>query len=154
MKKIFVLFAALVAFGFAANAQNAIGLRFGGGNGYGAELSFQKGLGANRLELDLGLAMLDDNYFNLTGVYQWVNNLSGDLNWYAGVGANVGYCNGTAKHGLGLALAGQIGIEYNIPSIPFQVSLDARPQYEFLLPQDCSRHGFGWGACLSVRYTF
>lgn len=149
MKKFFLALVAIVAFGFAANAQDAIGLRFGGGAGYGAELSFQKGLGSNRLELDLGLSSANDSYYNLSGIYQWVNNLSGDLNWYVGVGANVGYC---ANHGLGLAAAGQIGIEYNIPSIPFQVSLDARPQFEFLLPNDCWRHGFGWGACLSIRY--
>lgn len=149
MKKFFLALVAIVAFGFAANAQNAIGLRFGGGSGYGAEISFQKGLGSNRLEFDLGLSRANDSYYNLTGIYQWVNNLSGDFNWYVGVGANVGLCS---YDGLGLAAAGQVGIEYNFPSIPFQVSLDARPQFEFLLPENCGRRGFGWGACLSIRY--
>ena len=40
MKKLFIVLFAVVAFGFASNAQNAIGIRFGGGNGYGAELSY------------------------------------------------------------------------------------------------------------------
>lgn len=152
MKKVFLLLVAVVTLGFAANAQdNAIGLRFGGGQGYGAEISFQKGLGANRLEIDLGLSNNGDGYYNLSGIYQWVGNLAADLNWYIGVGANVGYC---ANHGLGLAACGQLGIEYNFPSLPLQVSLDARPQYEFLLPENCWRHGFGYGACLAIRYRF
>ncbi len=37
-------------------AKNAMGLRFGGGNGYGPEISYQRGLrNINRLEFDLGL---------------------------------------------------------------------------------------------------
>ena len=65
MKKFFLVLAAVVAMGFAANAQdNAIGIRFGGGSGYGAELSYQQGLGGNRLEVDLGLSKNTDNYFH------------------------------------------------------------------------------------------
>lgn len=154
MKKFFVLLVAVVAFGFAANAQNALGLRFGGGSGYGAEISFQKGMGANRLEFDLGLSNLganNDMEFNLAGVYQWTFGIVDNLNWYVGPGLNIDYCS---NHGLGLGICGQIGIEYNIPSIPFQVSLDARPTYRLLVPENCGMGNFGWGACLAVRYTF
>ena len=151
MKKLFIVLFAVVAFGFASNAQNAIGIRFGGGNGYGAELSYQKDLSANRLELDLGISKNADNYFHLAAVYQWKGILTGNLGWFLGVGANVGYCK---NHGLGLAAVGQLGLEYNFPDIPLQVSLDARPSYEFLLPDNRGYHGFGWGACLGVRYRF
>ena len=36
MKKVLILLVTVVAFGFAANAQNAIGVRLGGGTAYGA----------------------------------------------------------------------------------------------------------------------
>ncbi|MBR0073268.1 MAG: hypothetical protein IJP95_05465, partial [Bacteroidales bacterium] len=56
MKKILFIIAAVFTMTATANAQNnAFGLRLGGGQGYGAELSYQRGLGGNRLELDLGL---------------------------------------------------------------------------------------------------
>ena len=94
MKKFFLVLAAVVAMGFAANAQdNAIGIRFGGGSGYGAELSYQQGLGGNRLEVDLGLSKNTDNYFHLTGMYHWVLPISGGFNWYVGPGAQLGYCS-------------------------------------------------------------
>jgi hypothetical protein len=32
----------------------------------------------------------DDNAIKLTGLYQWVWNIDGGFNWYAGVGGGVG----------------------------------------------------------------
>jgi hypothetical protein len=51
-------------------------------------------LGSNRLELDLGWRNrndyknngYDDNTIKLTALYQWVWNIDGGFNWYAGVG--------------------------------------------------------------------
>ena len=65
MKKVFFTAILLVGVTFASQAQtiskHAIGLRFGGGNGYGAEVSYQHALGDNnRLELDLGWRNDDD----------------------------------------------------------------------------------------------
>ena len=103
MKKITLFLVALFAFGFAANAQDALGLRFGGGSSYGAELSYQKGLGSNRLEFDLGMRLKSEsNFFYLTGVYQWKGEITDWLGWFAGPGAKVSYC---VNHGVGLALA-------------------------------------------------
>ena len=97
MKKVILL--CFVAIGFALNASaqdispNALGLRLGDSDGFGAEISYQRALGSknNRLELDLGWRS-NNNYdaFKLTGLYQWVWNIDGGFNWYAGVGAGVG----------------------------------------------------------------
>lgn len=145
--------AAVVAMSFAANAQsNSFGLRFGGGSGYGAELSYQQGLGGNRLEVDLGLSRNNDNYFHLTGMYQWVMNISGGLNWYLGPGAQIGYCT---NHGLGLGIGGQIGIEYKFGNIPLQISFDFRPLWNVMIPEYCGNlSSFGYDGAFSIRYCF
>lgn len=149
MKKVFVLMFAVVALGFASNAQNAIGLRFGAGTASNAEISYQMGLGANRLELDLGWTNTDNSFY-LAGIYQWKFNLTGEFNWFVGPGAVLGYC---PNHGINLAVAGQIGLEWAPSSIPFNVSLDARPAYTLLAPEHCGNvRGFGWGVSLGIRY--
>lgn len=160
MKKLFFLFALAIGASFGTQAQqispNALGLRFGAGNGLGTEISYQMAMGANRLELDLGLNS-NDNYdrFALTGVYQWVWNLEGNFNWYAGVGATIGSWSynenfaGANEGGFNAGATGQLGIEYNF-NIPLQLSLDVRPN--FWLLDDA---GFDWnGLALGVRYQF
>lgn len=152
MKKVLVLLAAIVAFGFAANAQdNAIGVRGAFGSSTGAELSFQKGLGGNRLELDLGWRGHEHwSYINLSGVYQWTWDITGGLGWYAGVGANLGlYTGDHVEDAFGIGVLGQIGLEYKF-SIPLQISLDARPQWDLL----GEASGFGYGIALGLRYCF
>ena len=55
MKKVFLALIAVVAIGTSTSfAQKAIGLRFGGGSAFGAEVSYQQGMGSNRLEADFG----------------------------------------------------------------------------------------------------
>ena len=155
MKKVFLILVAVLGLGFAANAQNWIGVRLGGSNrGGGAEISWQKGLGSNNcLELDLGFTGLFNNnntysFVNLTGVYQWHWNIVQGLGWYAGPGATVGiYPNTDNKFGIGVG--GQVGLDYNFV-IPLQLSLDARPMWNFL----GAYTGFGWGACLGIRFRF
>lgn len=156
MKKVFVLLFAVVALSFASNAQNALGVRFGAGTGTNAELSYQMGLGANRLELDLGLGLFQEGEhpFHLAGIYQWNFNIAGDFNWFVGPGAVLGYCP-SKNHGLNFALAGQIGIEWAPSSIPFNFTIDARPSWVFIAPEHCGNvKGFGWGASLGIRYRF
>ncbi len=148
MKKIVVLFVAIFALGFAASAQDAIGLRFGGGSSYGAEISYQKGLGANRAEFDLGARLPDLDYFYLAGVYQWKGEITDWLGWFAGPGAKVSFCK---NHGVGVAVALQLGLEANFADFPFQITLDVRPEYEFVLPKECVNH-FGWAGALGIRY--
>lgn len=59
MRKLFLLSLAVIGFAFSTNAQsiadNAIGLRLGDSDGFGAEVSYQRALSdSNRLEFDLG----------------------------------------------------------------------------------------------------
>jgi hypothetical protein len=143
MKKLILM--AIFALGatVATNAQtiseNALGLRFGGGNGYGAEVSYQRALGDNnRLELDLGWRNDKNNYdsFKLAALYQWVWNIEGGFNWYVGAGGGVGSVSDNRKDnfrgddGTFLFLAGDIGIEYNF-DFPLLISLDFRPEIGF-----------------------
>lgn len=161
MKKLFVLAIAVLGFTFTSNAQeiseNAIGLRLGDSDGFGAEVSYQRALGDNnRLELDLGLRS-GNGYdgFKLAGLYQWVWLLDGNFNWYAGVGGGLGSYsfdspipNGDDSETFIFA-AGDIGIEYNF-DIPLQLSIDARPEFGF----GDFRDDLDFDIALSIRYRF
>jgi hypothetical protein len=148
MKKLVFIFSLFIGSIATANAQeisdNAIGLRFGGGNGLGGEISYQKSLGSNnRLEIDLGLANgLTD--FKATGLYEWIWTLEDKFNWYAGAGGGIVSAGGT-----GLYAAGVIGIEYNFKS-PVLLSLDYRPEIGI----SGGLSGLSSDVALSVRYQF
>ena len=160
MKKLILLFAVFATFTFAASAQeiadNAIGLRLGDDDGFGAEISYQRALGENnRLELDLGIRS-GNNYdgFKLTGLYQWVWHLDGSFNWYAGAGGGVGSYSVDVPGGEDfddtfLFVAGDVGIEYNF-DIPLQLSLDIRPELGF----GDFRDDLDFDIALGIRYQF
>lgn len=169
MKKI--IFTVFLAFNVISSTiaqvnPNAIGVRGGGGFGgdYGGEITYQKGFGEkNRLELDFGWRSRHYNgkgnswYYNhlaVTGIYHWVFNLSGGLNWYIGPGAQVGFYDDYYDNnsGISLAVGGQIGLEYdfNEHGVPLLLSLDARPMFDFV----GYYAGFGGGAAFALRYTF
>ena len=163
MKKLFLLSIAVFGFTFASNAQdisdNAIGLRLGDSDGFGAEISYQRALGENnRLELDLGWRD-GNNYdgFKLAGLYQWVMPLDGNFNWYAGVGGGLGSFSANVPGGNDITdtflfAAGDIGIEYNF-DIPLQLSLDARPEIGF--GDDLyNNNDLDFDIALSIRYRF
>ena len=160
MKKLFLAtFAVFVGCAFM-NAQeiadNAIGLRLGDDDGFGAEISYQRALGGNnRLELDLGIRS-GNNYdgFKLTGLYQWVWHLDGNFNWYAGAGGGVGSYSVDVPGNddfddTFLFLAGDVGIEYNF-DIPLQLSIDIRPELGF----GDFRDDVGIDLALGIRYQF
>ena len=97
MKKLFFTSIFIIGTFFTIQAQeianNALGLRLGGANGVGAEVSYQRKVGAdnNRLEFDLGWR--NDSHFDLvkaTALYQWVWNIEGGFNWYVGAGGGLG----------------------------------------------------------------
>ena len=126
MKKLLIAFVCIAGFSFSSQAQdiapNALGLRLGDSDGFGAEISYQRALGSNnRLELDLGIRD-GNNYdgFKLAGLYQWVWNLDGGFNWYVGAGGGLAQVdfddnipNFDDDSETYLYAAGDIGIEYN-----------------------------------------
>lgn len=166
MKKI-VLVATMLFAGIAVQAQegiskNAIGLRLGGNDGFGVEVSYQRKLQENnRLELDLGWR--SSNHYDavkLTGIYQWIWNIEGGFNWYAGVGGGLGSWSYDAYWHKGhyynesdffLFVGGQIGIEYNF-DFPLQLSADFRPEI-YLINNDF-HNTFGPDFAISARYKF
>lgn len=147
MKKLFFVAIAIIGFTATTQAQvgadNALGLRLGDSDGFGAEVSYQRALNSdnNRLELDLGFK--SGKYFDgfkLAGLYQWVWNIDGGFNWYAGVGGGLASYsfdrdkfpsdyNGDDSETFVFA-AGDVGIEY-IFDIPLMLSLDFRPEFGF-----------------------
>lgn len=164
MKRLLLLAVFVIGAGISTQAQtiadNAIGLRFGGGDGLGAEISYQRALGTtnNRLELDLGWRN-DSNFdaYKLAAIYQWVWNIEAGFNWYAGLGGGVGSVednrnvNRRGNDGTFLFLAGNVGIEYNF-NIPLLISLDFRPEFGF---QDYDvLNDFSPDIALGVRYQF
>ena len=168
MKKIILSAIMLMGLTFAAQAQdiskNALGLRLGGNNGFGGEISYQRALATdNRLELDLGWRNrnnynnngYDDRAIKLTGLYQWVWNIDGGFNWYAGVGGGLGsysYDDNTNTHynDTFAFAAGDIGIEYNF-DIPLLISLDFRPEFG---GNGYYKNNYGSDVALGLKYQF
>jgi len=166
MKKIVLSAFMLLGLAFSAQAQdiskNALGLRLGDNDGFGGEISYQRGLGDNnRFELDLGWRNSNDvDAFKLVGLYQWVWNIDGGFNWYAGVGAGVGSWSydgpgGADNDGTFVLAAGDIGIEYNF-DIPLQLSLDIRPEFYLNNSGDNKfrEDSFGPDIALGIRYRW
>ena len=138
-------------------ADNAIGLRLGDSDGFGAEISYQRAIGDNN-RLEFGLGWRDgDNYsaIRAIGLYQWVWQLDGNFNWYAGVGGGFasysidGLPPGADDSDTALLAAGDIGIEYNF-EIPLLISLDFRPEIGFGDFND----DIDFDIALGLRYQF
>ena len=156
----------LIGLAFSAQAQdiskNALGLRLGDNDGFGGEVSYQRGLSKNnRLELDLGWRN-SNNYdaFKLVGLYQWVWDIDKGFNWYAGVGGGIGSWSydqgGNNYSGTIILAAGDIGIEYNFKEVPIQLSLDFRPEFYLNNSGDNKfrNDNFGPDLGLGIRYRF
>ncbi|MFD2823490.1 hypothetical protein ACFS5M_07410 [Lacinutrix iliipiscaria] len=141
-------------------APNAIGLRLGDSEGFGASVSYQRAiLEHNRLEFDLGWR----NGRNLRGVkgvalFQWIKPLVNDFNWYFGAGGGLSSVtidirgtNDNVTDTFGF-IAGDIGVEYHF-DFPLLLSLDIRPELGFgddVYDNDNLDFDVGVG----VRYTF
>ena len=158
MRKLFLSTVAIFTGLLFMNAQdiseNAIGLRLGDSDGFGAEISYQRALGeANRLEVDLGWRSARDyDGFKLTGIYQWVWELDGDFNWYAGAGGGLGsygFDNSALDDETFVFVAGNVGIEY-VFDIPLLLSLDFRPELGFGDFND----DLDFDIALGIRYRF
>jgi hypothetical protein len=162
MKKFFLSAAMLIGLAFSTQAQeiskNAIGLRLGDNDGFGAEVSYQRGLSKNhRLEFDLGWR--ESHHYDaakLVGIFQW--NIDGGLNWYAGPGVGIGTYrynhDGPGPdyddNGAFVMATGDIGVEY-LFDFPLQLSVDFRPE---IYLNDYRDDNFGADIGISARYRF
>ena len=160
MKKIvlstFVILTCLAFVNAQEIADNAIGLRIGSNDGFGTEVTYQRALGGNnRLEVDLGWRSGNNSDgFKLASLYQWVWQLEGNFNWYAGAGGGLGtysYDNnrGDEFNETFAFIAGNIGIEYGF-DFPLLLSLDFRPELSFGDFND----DLDFDLALGIRYQF
>ena len=163
MKKEFLTVIMLIGLAFSTQAQdiskNALGLRLGSNDGFGGEVSYQRGLSKNnRLEFDLGWRNSNNiDAIKIAGLYQWIWNIDEGFNWYAGVGGGLGSWNynykGVKNNGTFLFPAGDIGVEYNFKEVPIQLSLDLRPELYFN-DNGYRNSNFGPDLGLGIRYKF
>lgn len=161
MKKIVLLFIAIFCLILSAKAQqeitkNAIGLRLGDSNGFGAEISYQRAFkDHNRIEAGFGWRNGNDyDGIKLIGLYQWVWNLDGNFNWYIGAGGGLSSYNFSNNLGNDsfVFVAGNIGIEYTF-DIPLLLSLDFRPELGF--GEDIyDNNDLDFDIGLGIRYLF
>jgi hypothetical protein len=95
--------------------------------------------------------------FELTGLYE-IHKPALDINrleWYYGLGAHIGFFDGSRTgwgsgnyNVVGIDVIG--GIEYNFKELPFNLSLDWKPAFDFV----GYSHLFYDGAAFSIRYIF
>ena len=159
MKKLFFIILSLLFFTSVKSfsQENAIGLRLGGGNSIGAEISFQTPFLSDRAEIDLGWgSSYNWQNWKLTGIYQWVMRIDNGFYWYLGVGPSIGNWSYIGKddgkekkEGFSLSAALNGGAEYRFSEVPIQVSLDVRPELPIIY-----RGSYGWWLAIGVRYMF
>lgn len=138
---------------------NALGLRLGDNDGFGAEVSYQRGITDNkRLEFDLGWRD-GKNYdgFQLAALHQWVWNIEDGFNWYACAGGGLGSYSFNDNFGNDYTdtfafLAGDISIEYNF-DFPLLLSLDFRPEIGFG-DKAYDNNDVDFVIALGIRYQF
>lgn len=160
MKKL-ILVLGFFALGVSINAQsiseNAVGLRLGDSDGFGAEISYQRLISDNN-RLEFGLGWQDGSTFDafrVLGLYQWVFPLDGNFHWYAGAGGGIASFDidnvipGQDDDETTFFVAGDIGIEYNF-EIPLLISIDFRPEIGFGDFND----DLDFDVALGIRYQF
>ena len=116
---------------------NAVGIKFWPG-----AVTFKHFLDENAaLE---GIASFWDNGFRVTGLYEFVGDVSSDapgLKWYIGPGAHLGAYNGTVVDNhyynngeISIGIDGVVGLEYKFAGAPIAVSADLQPYLELNHP--------------------
>jgi len=166
MKKIFLAVGGMLMFGALSNRamaqldnRGAIGGRFGSAQG----ITYRHTLNSDHaLEGIMSIQSNSDfRRFRVVGLYEIYKPLTAGFNWYYGFGGSIGSYKEKDKiidgqrHSfdsqLNLSIDGIVGIEYNIPQAPFQISLDVKPYFDFLNESSIKLFdpiGF------SVRYKF
>ena len=131
----------------AQGYKTAVGFK-GGYPGYGSISAKHYLNSINAIEANLGAGL---NGLTVQGLYEWNHPLpTNGLNWYLGVGPNIGFLTNNSTIGSAFYLSGSglIGIEYIFDNIPLDLALDAGP-----IVQVIPSFGLGWGGGIAVRYT-
>jgi hypothetical protein len=164
----FALFLSFTSLSAQDIANSTIGLRLGDSDGFGAEISYQKSIGAyGRAELNIGYRdSREYDAFKAVLLFQSVYNISGGLNWYYGFGGGAGSVKFESRpvasnsdiieeseDGLFVLGAGDIGIEFNFDSIPLLISLDIRPEIG-IIGYGGFDDRFDFDVGLGIRYQF
>lgn len=141
--------------GYSSSGGTSIGVRLG--NEQGLTLKHHLGGGA-AIE---GILAARSWSSNLTVLYHFFHNPTGiapGLDWFIGAGGHIWlyntrnrnfdsrYYNGTA----GIGIDGAIGMQYNFPTAPLNMSLDWKPSMNLYGGSYFDGGGFG----LSIRYRF
>lgn len=165
MRKLVIAVVLALAFAWTSQAQiKSAGIR----GGYGVEVSLQQWFGYSSpqfVELDLGMDLLQDHGFKLTGTYNWIVGnpmvLGMDMDFYMGPGVSLGYvydtpgCRNDDKPALMAAFVMQFGLEwYALPHLG--ISLDVRPAIGYHFgSEDLYRGGlYGFIPSIGLRYEF
>ncbi len=127
---------------------------------FGVRLGYDSGLSLKHFfaPANAGEAILSASprWFQLTGLYEYhqpIPNAPG-LDWYVGLGAHIGSIYKNKDHYDGAFLLGADligGVEYVFPTVPFNVSLDWKPSFNFT--NDYNDYWYS-GFALSLRYIF
>ena len=149
MKRFIILSFLVIGAFVATNAQpRAIGANLGGN----IDFSYQQGMGSGNM-FDIAVGLFDYNGLSATVCYDWIWNIEGGFNWYAGPGAGVSV--GGLFHDdayFGLCIGGMIGVEYQF-GIPLNLSIDYRPMIN-VLGFNKGHWGQWYGLTVGVRYRF
>jgi hypothetical protein len=156
MKKIGITFMLAMCLSFFAQAQDyktGIGVRGGFANG----LTIKHFISSNTaLE---GIVASRWRGLELTGLFE-IHKAAFNterLKWFYGLGAHVGFWNGRYTHWGNpqneytvVGIDGILGLEYSFREIPFSLSVDWKPVFNFV-----GYSGFwGDGGAISLRYIF
>lgn len=153
MKRVILLLAVVAGMSALANAQFSNHKTLGLHLGNVTEVSYQHPLSeSNRLECNLGISSWSNSFTGINALHQWgwgLSELANGINWYVGAGLGIGSKSGA----FGVALLGQVGIEYDFleeTDVPLQISLDYRP--DFLIIPDAETRFEVVG--IGIRYKF
>jgi hypothetical protein len=97
----------------------------------------------------------DYSALRAVGLYQWVNAIDTNFNWYYGAGGGIASYSidnvlaGSDDNNTSLFVAGDIGIEYNF-QIPIIISLDFRPELGF----GDFNNDLDFDIAVGIRYQF
>ena len=116
----------------------------------GAGITFKNfGAGKNAIEL---IGYFYRSGVRITGLYEVHGEITGapGLRWYVGPGAHVGFYSSRFGNGTFAGIDGVLGLDLKINKVPFNVSLDWQPSFEF-----GETRGFigSWGG-VGIRYAF